>query len=299
MREKPYELKIYEALLYRKALSSEELQKYRLLQKGYQGECQFDRYVDNLSGEYITLQDLWLPHRNKFFQIDYGLILNNTFFLYEVKNYKGDFFYENNKLFFNTGKEIDDPLTQLRRADSLLNQLLQDLDLQIPIQSSVVFVNPEFTLLQVPRNSNIILPTQLNRYVQQLHADSRLDSHCYQIEKKLKQLALPQSPFQQLPDYSFQELKKGIRCQSCKRLDTKIVGKMSICQHCDEKEQSQTAILRNIEELQLLFPHLKITTTIAQTWLAKGSKRRTQYVLNKYLMKKGEKKGRYYIINKS
>ncbi|MGN8646217.1 nuclease-related domain-containing protein [Gracilibacillus sp. HCP3S3_G5_1] len=91
-RAKPYELQIYEALLYRKELSSDEVKKCKVLQKGYEGELLFDRYVENLSGEYLILQDLWLPHRNKIFQIDYGLIINNTFFLYELKNYKGDFF---------------------------------------------------------------------------------------------------------------------------------------------------------------------------------------------------------------
>ncbi|MGP4038744.1 nuclease-related domain-containing protein [Gracilibacillus sp. D59] len=85
-----------------------------------------------MSGEYLILQDLWLPHRNKLFQIDYGLVLNNTFFLYELKNYKGEFFYEKDKLYLTSGKEIDDPLTQLARADSLLHQLLQELDLHIP-----------------------------------------------------------------------------------------------------------------------------------------------------------------------
>ncbi|SFM46959.1 Nuclease-related domain-containing protein [Gracilibacillus orientalis] len=296
-RQKPYELQIYEALLYRKVFSSEEMRKYRILQKGYEGELQFDRCVENLPGEYLRLRDLWLPHRYKFFQIDYGLIINNTFFLYELKNYKGEFFYENDKLYLTSGKEIDDPLTQLARADSLLHQLLQELDIHIPIQSAVIFVNPEFTLLQAPRKSNIILPSQLNRYLQQLYTDSRVDPICYKIAKKLKQVALPQSPFQQLPDFSFTELKKGLRCQSCRQLETKIDGKMCVCDHCGEKEQSQSAILRNMEELQFLFPQLKLTTAVAQTWMGIESKKRILYVLNKYFYKKGKKKGSYYIIN--
>ncbi|MGN8646216.1 nuclease-related domain-containing protein [Gracilibacillus sp. HCP3S3_G5_1] len=204
------------------------------------------------------------------------------------------FFYEKEKLYLTSGKEIDDPLIQLARADSLLHQLLQDLSLQIPIQSKVVFVNPQFTLLQAPRNPTIILPNQLKRYFQQLSIDSSLDPTCYQIADKLTQLALTQSPYQQLPDFTFTELNKGVRCQSCRRLETMIVGKTCLCHHCGAKEQAQNAILRNVEELQLLFPLLKITTAVAQEWLGVESRRRIQYALNKYLTKQGDKKGSYY-----
>ncbi len=72
---------------------------------------------------------------------------------------------------------------------------------------------------------------------------------------------------------------------------------MCVCDHCGEKEQSQSAILRNIEELQLLFPQLKLTTAVAQKWMGIESKKRILYVLNKYFYKKGKKKGSYYIIN--
>ena len=56
-----------------------------------------------------------------------------------------DFNYENERiLLLKDRSEITNPLLQLSRTESLLRQLLIKLNYTIPIESSVVFINPEF-----------------------------------------------------------------------------------------------------------------------------------------------------------
>ncbi|GAE92307.1 hypothetical protein JCM21714_1296 [Gracilibacillus boraciitolerans JCM 21714] len=208
-RRKPRELIMYEYLLRRKSLSHEEMRKYRTLKKGYEGELLFDRYIESLPGDFIFLHDLWLSYRNRAFQIDHILIINNTLYLYEIKNFPGEYYYENEKLYFETGKEVDDPLTQLKRNESLLRQLLYSLGYQIPLQAVVVFVNPpECTLYQAPRTSKILLPTQLKQYFQHLQTSTAIDPIFHKLEEKFESIRLEKSPYEQLPSYNYNDIKK-------------------------------------------------------------------------------------------
>ncbi|SFL44901.1 Nuclease-related domain-containing protein [Gracilibacillus orientalis] len=174
-RDKPYELQLYDALNRRKLLSKEERKKYNKLQVGYQGELLLDDYVGKIPDECIMLQDLSLSFKNRYFQIDSILIINNQLHLFEVKNYQGEYYYEKDKLYLEQGVEVDDPLTQLKRSESLLRQLVSGLGFHISIQARVVFVNSEFTLYLESRHPKILLSTQLNRYFRQFQKNTPID----------------------------------------------------------------------------------------------------------------------------
>ncbi|SHN27244.1 nuclease-related domain-containing protein [Gracilibacillus kekensis] len=295
-RKKPYELILYEYLRIRRGLSSDENSKYRKLKKGYEGELLFDAYIDKIQCDYLSLTDLSFSHNNKFFQVDNILLIDNTIYMYEVKNFLGNYYYENNKLFIEPQQEIDDPLTQLKRSEALLRQLLKYLGFSNQLQAKVVFVNPEFTLFQAPRSSKLLLPSQLNRYFHKFRQCPPLDTSFYQLGEKFQSISLEKSPYTQPPTYQYNELKKGIPCPSCYKFFETVDGRTCICRHCDVRESLQSAVLRTIEEFIFLFPEQRITTDKICDWIQLPvAQKRIRYMLNKNFLQKGKNKGAYYV----
>ncbi|MDX8045589.1 nuclease-related domain-containing protein [Gracilibacillus sp. S3-1-1] len=299
IREKPYELQLYELLNKRKMLSNNESKKYRQLQTGYQGELLFDQYVQHIAGEYLSIKDLSLSFKQRYFQLDQLLIINNQIYLFEVKNYRGEFAYQKGKLYKDQATEIDDPLIQLRRSESLLRQLLAEWKMSFSIEAKVVFVHPECTLYLPSSHPNILLPTQIKSFFRSISPSSISDPAFYSLVIKLKENRLHQSPYQQLPSYHFDELKKGITCKKCGGITQTRHGRTFICNKCNNQELIIEAIVRNIQEFQLLFPDDKITSKRMTEWCGSDVTKRTiQYVLINHFVKKGSHKGTYYINDK-
>ena len=119
---------------------------------------------------------------NTLFQIDSLLIFLKTIYIYEVKNYQGNFYYDSDRLYTQPKSEINNPLTQLNRTESLLRQLLQSLGFHQSVVASVVFIHPEFTLYQAPLSKPFIYPSLLNQYFKKLNKlPLVLHHHCERL----------------------------------------------------------------------------------------------------------------------
>lgn len=294
-RKKPKQLELYEKLAVRKKLSEKEKKEAIQLTKGFNGEKMFDLYMEKMNGDFIVMNDLLLQHNDKIFQIDSLLMLNGILYMYEIKNYKGEYFYEQDRLFKEPHLEIDNPLLQVNRTESLLRQLTEKLGYRFLIKSSVVFINPEFTLYQAPRHTNFLLPTRLNRYFDEISAPTTLDPNFHRLATTLHAIQLEDSPYTQYPTYTYKELTKGIYCSDCSSFLIKLEGQRCICQKCSNVETVAQAVIRHVEEYHFLFPLLKITTAIIYDWCQIiTSKKRIQRILDSHLIKKGKKHMTYY-----
>lgn len=277
-------------------LSEKEKQYFSNLQKGYDGELMFDSFIEKLQSNRLVLNDLLLKSNNTTFQIDTLLIMSDTVYVIEVKNYEGDFYFEKDKLFTRSKVEIVSPLIQLSRTESLLRQLLNNLGFTIPIQSFVVFVNPEFTLYQAPMESAFILPTQILRFIKQLNAKySKITEKHKLIAEKLLSLHLTESPFNKLPAFEYDQLKKGITCASCDSFSLKVEGRKIKCTNCEHVETITSSVIRSVKELRLLFPENKVTTSIVQDWCKiVDSKKVIRKILVDHFEKNGKFRRTYY-----
>jgi hypothetical protein len=167
-REITNDLRLLRYLYLRGGLSETEKQNYLNAEKGFEGEKRFDALLEQfLSSDWLILEDLLLQCNNTYFQIDTLLIFQGKIYVFDVKNYEGEYYIEADQWFSLSGTERKNPLQQLQRTVSLLRQLLQSFGIPLPIESYVVFVNPEFTLYLAPRNLSVILPTH---YCQRLGA---------------------------------------------------------------------------------------------------------------------------------
>ena len=295
-RNESIELPILKTLNSPISLSDKDKQYYFNLKKGNEGEILFDTLTDKLQCECLILNDLLLKVNNTMFQIDALVILSDTIYLFEVKNYEGDYYYESDRLYKKPKSEITNPLNQLSRSESLLRQLLQNLGFNIPIHASVVFINPGFTLYQAPLNKPFIFPTQVNSYIKKLNMITRkLDKKHWLLADKLISLHINDSPFKQIPSYDYNQLRKGITCIKCSSFSISVQGKKCVCKECGYEEEVAVAVMRNVTEFRLLFPDQRITTNVIHDWCkVVESKRRIRKILEKNFKKVGVHQWTFY-----
>lgn len=296
-RTESHELLTMRFLNSRMELTNKDKFRYLKLEKGYEGEVNFDLQTKNLQEERYILNDLLLEVNNSTFQIDSMFISQGVIQLFEVKNYEGDCYFESDKLLsVNSGREYTNPITQLTKCTTQFRLLLQSLKQNYLVESFVVFINPEFTLYQAPMNQPIILPTQVNRFFRDLNnTPSKLNDGHKNLAQKILSLHQTKNRFSVLPEYEYEQLQKGITCLRCKSLSVAVEGRKCVCRKCRNEEAIEAAILRSAKEFKLLFPDRKITTNAIHEWCkVVGSKRKIREVLEKNYKKSGVHQWTYY-----
>jgi len=283
-RKESKELLILKALDKRMLLKEKDKRHFLHLKKGYDGEKRFDEVTESLLNDCYILNDLLLPANGTVIQLDAVIITSEQIYLFEIKNYEGNYYYEKDRFYTIHHKEIANPLNQLRRSETILRQLLLGLGWNNPMSSAVVFINPEFTLYQAPITLPFIFPTQINRHFAKIKTTSRTLTERHRLlAEKLISLHIEDSPFIQLPNYEYSQLKKGMICKKCSSFSLTVDGKLAICQQCGIEESIEEAIIRSVTEFTLLFPERKITTKGMEEWCSHPiSYKRIKRILEKY-----------------
>jgi hypothetical protein len=291
------ELRILRSLNYRMKLSDKTRSHYLYLEKGFIGEKIFDDWVERYINGGLNLNDLLIESSNSISQIDSLLLTQGKIHLFDVKNNEGDYFIEGDKWYTNCKIEIKNPVYQLKRCETLLRRLLQTYGFNPPIESHLVFVNPEFHLYQAPINLPIVYPTQIKRFLEKLNMKtSSPTADDYKLAEQLLSVHMKESPYTRLPEYSFEMLDKGI-VSSCCGLFLQVLNEDSlVCSKCHHEESTTSAVSRSIEEFVFLFPHMKITTNIIHEWcgVIKSKKAIRRIILLKYKIT-GHGKYTYYV----
>lgn len=290
------ELRILRSLNARTTLSKKEFQYYLNLERGYKGECWLDKRLEVLPEQVLILRDLTYEVNHTTFQIDTLLIFQEKLYLLDVKNNDGDYYIEDGVWKTAHGIAIKNPQHQLTRCATLLRQLLQSIGFNLNITGKLVFVNPEFTLYQAPRTSEIVFPTQLNRFIDRLKTEScNLGHQHHRIAKQLLEKRVKENRHETKFEYHFDQLKKGILCNDCYRFMMRYDSRNVICRKCKKKESNDSALLRNIEEFRFLFPSEKLRTKCIYQFCGlivpeSGIRR----VLNKYYCLTSQGRSAYY-----
>ncbi|MBX9971738.1 nuclease-related domain-containing protein [Cytobacillus firmus] len=295
-RNEPEELKMLQCLHRRMRLSPKDYSHFLNLEKGFSGEKKFDELLEHSPEEWIILNDLLFDYSNTIFQIDSLLITGGCIYLFEVKNYEGDFYIEQDRWYkAPSNAEVMNPLLQLQRSESLLRRLLHELGVKTPLKALLIFINPEFQLYQATMNLPAIFPAQNKRFMDNLILKSQpANKRHTMLAEKLMSLHLEDIPFGRRFEYTFEELEKGIKCSSC-GLFMSLLNKNNLKCSCGSIERTEFAILRSVEDYKILFPQEKITTkSIHMFCNIFNSKRSIQKILSKHYQLNGFGKTSYY-----
>jgi hypothetical protein len=229
--------------------------------------------------------------------MDSLLLFQKLVHLYEVKNFEGDYYIENDIWYSASGNMIKDPLKQLSDNESALKRLLQEFGLTYSIEPYLVFINPEFTLYNAPRNSSIILPTQLNRFMKKMNRmPSRITEKHSMFSEHLMLRHLEKSPYSKVPNYSYDTLRKGMFCKVCYGM-FHFSNERLICTGCGCEESLDSTVLRSIEEFVLLFPNMKLSVNTIFDWCSVvPSKKTIRRILKQHYDVVIKGKESYYVI---
>ncbi|GAA0328352.1 hypothetical protein GCM10008967_18560 [Bacillus carboniphilus] len=292
------ELRIYRVLDGRNSLSEKDKQQLWKLERGFEGEMEFSRLVMERDIEGILLNDLLYEYKGSLFQVDKLLLINNSILLLDIKNHEDDYIIKEGKWHNErTGQDIRNPVEQLNRCETLLTNLLQDLGNKNALESSLVFVNPEFFLYNAPVDQPIIFPSQINRFLNKLQKKSlSVKKSQFILAEKLISLCKKENPFTRVPPYNFEELKKGVLCERCRRFMRKLRGRTLVCDGCGSLERVESAIVRGVKEFVLLFPEKKVTTNHIYEWCkVVESKHTIRRVLSEHFEVVGKWKSTHFI----
>ncbi|MGP4041791.1 nuclease-related domain-containing protein [Gracilibacillus sp. D59] len=294
-RKKPLELQLYDVLSKRKELSNAERKKYQRLRRGYEGECVFDSFVDAQTGSFYVLHDLQLIFYEKFFQIDSVIITNNTMYIFEVKNYLGEYYFNNDALCMGENIEVENPIHQRNRSESLVRRFLQYHGFSLTVKAYIIFMHPQCTVYQTPSHKQILFRSNLQSFLQKLSTNSYITQQDMQLSELLLSSHVTKHPFEQFPSYQIKELRKGIICKECESFSISIINKTVFCQTCQNKELVELTILRHIREYLLLTSTNKVTTNDIYQWCDRAvSEKRIIRVLHKYYKKQNDQRHTYF-----
>ncbi|WP_163582665.1 nuclease-related domain-containing protein [Gracilibacillus saliphilus] len=294
--KKPYELQVFEALDSRFTFTQKEISYFHNLKLGYEGEKTFEQLLrDSFNDDYLIISDIRLEVGTTSFQIDSILLTADTLYFFDVKNLPGNYIHIDKRWYKLPNKEVNNPLLQLKRSETLMRQVLQELHADIQIECYDVFVNPEFTLYQAPMNKQLILPTQLPQLMRDLATKPPATASQQLLAKQLIARDIGKYQYPKIPKYRYHQFKKGFRCSKCYKLSVYIEGRNCICTNCQQMESIQHALMRTVKELLLLFPDKKLTTNLIYDWCGKGySKKSIQRFLDRNFQKVGVRQWTYY-----
>lgn len=283
----------------RTTLDEESRKQLINLKKGIKGEDLFDALVKKvLNKNVLVLHDLLLIHNGSTFQIDSLLITSSAIYLYEIKNYQGNFINDNGHFMTNSGKEINNPTTQLKRTETLLRKVLMDMDFDYEVKGYVVFTHPTFYLYQAVDSDPFIFSPQFESHFRSVNSQSRpLSTEHEYVSDTLIRLQREEAPYQkQLPDYTYQDFKKGINCSQCTSLNTRITQRRAYCNECGYNEELSKTIIQNMKQFRFLFPEIRLTSAVLSDWMGESVKMaRLACILKKECIRMGYSKGTYYI----
>lgn len=270
-REKPYKLQVLELLQHRIVLTSEGCKELSNQTSGYTGEVRWDEFTRQLTCDCLILNDLPLIESGTDFQVDALIITPEEIGLYEVKNYGGEYLYNDGFLeAVHSDLSFHSPTERVNRHTSLLRSLLKKHHFTMPIKQYVVFVHPEFMLYDASLYKKVLLLSTLPAHFRKLNkcTDALCEKH-WQLAQKLCELSDQTEPYVRgIPKYTYEECKKGAICEQCGCFIRKIQYKSKLCkcEKCGHKELVYKAILRHIREYCLLFPLRRLSIAAIFDW---------------------------------
>lgn len=110
----------------------------------------------------------------------------------------------------------------------------------------------------------------------------KLNNKHRKLAELLVSLHITKSSYTQIPTYHYSQCKKGITCSACDSFSITVEGRNCRCLECGQVELVESAVLRIVEEIKMLFPDMKITTNLVHEWCCVvGSKKRISRILEK------------------
>lgn len=230
-------------------------EQYQVIKQGFEGEKQFASLLNEIEGLW-WIYDLQIKNYNQI-QFDFLVITDDEIIQFEIKNFTGDYYYDNQKLYRSSGYVAKDLINQFEVAHDGLKRVIQKYNINRRVKSYIVFIHPTFTLHGDLRSKvDILVNSELYKLKEMVSNNFKYD-HNKLIYDKLKSLHQPfLTNNKHFKKIQFDEINGGVRCTKCRKmLQTELIynkRKYLNCNHCGTVLMRSDIIIKSLKELYLL-----------------------------------------------
>ncbi|MBO0587077.1 NERD domain-containing protein [Sporosarcina sp. E16_8] len=237
---------------------------YKNCRAGFAGELRVDNFLEELELKmpYYVLQNLTIKVGKKRVQIDTILIHPNFILVIEIKNMRGEFYFDPvNKHFYRLNDEgkkegMRNPEAQLSRSTTIIDSFLRDKGIEMSAKGLIVFVSRAGIVMQASEKWKTIPLDSLVEYIELLEDQTKRvvpSETCKRLALELLAEDRPEK-LVSIVDYynvSVDKVKKGVRCPGCNYIPMLRKHSRWCCGKCGE--ESRDAHLNTLQEYRLLF----------------------------------------------
>lgn len=266
-RGKSKELTYLETLSTRAELTTNENKTLDRLRKGYEGEKLYDQILDEVGHDAVNIyRDIWIKADKSLAQIDSLIISDDLVIVNEIKNYSGQYKYENNIWHVGKFQISDDPIIQVKRASSKLIKIFRENNISVNVDSKVIFPNPYFILSTNDEicKISVIKRDRIKNYFRTFNTLPNWDKS-RRIIDIIDSYRVPEPGYTEQADYD--RLSLGRYCFRCKSFNLENFRSYTECKGCNYKVNNKMHVLKAVQDYEVLFHGQKVTTTAIEKLL--------------------------------
>ena len=296
-RKTSKELLFYRALSFRDYLSEQEGKKLSVLERGYEGECIYDKVFEQTSGQTVLVfRDIYLKIEDSVAQYDSLIVSDGEITVNEIKNFSGLYRFENDKWYIRDFEVPDDPVSQLKRAMNKLKRLSYGSPLNFKVSGKLVFPHVEFSLQTSDRalQDIVIMHSGLRGYLKEFQ-NMYAGRHAEAIAAAVSKHIIENPYFDKKAD--FERVRKGVYCGKCGSFELRKSHYYLNCGRCGCQETKETHMLRAMSDFKALFLEDRMTKQKFMRFInCAVSGRTAQRMLNKYCERIDQGSHTYYLF---
>lgn len=258
-RGMPIELLYYNALSSRKDFNRQEQYEKEKLQKGYEGECKYDQILDEVGHDNIyIIRDVYLKTGNTHTQYDTIIISENRVVINEIKNFTGDYHFENNRWYRNNRAVNDNAFAQLDRAKGKLMNLMDASEINVKVEAALIFPSDDVRVISEDQRiwQHTIVRNHLRKYLRQFH-NERVGNKAKNIANIIRNVIVDNTYFSETADIN--QLQRGLYCSECGSFNLIKKRFQYACQECGTIESLDSHLLRAMYDHKYLFYNQPMT----------------------------------------
>lgn len=302
--KRPTELDFY-LVANRRQLLKTPKEKYKLnrLIAGAEGERIVLEYLKEFGEKHwVVLPNLWLNYFGNF-ECDLILLTNHKCYLFEIKNYKGDFLYKDGIIKIDGTQKNFNPIQQTRRNYRNLQEIINKVYPHVVVEGATLFtgINNAVFIESEVSDIQIIPRCYLKWYIKQIIKEERNNQERLINAKgiinqflkyEIQQSYLPDS----LSEEQMSIARKGIYCAKCYDYQVK-VNRFNVECRCGYKEDRKVAVLRTIYDYAVLnYDKELLRNHLLKFINGQASKTYLVNLLNEYLTAIKKSRSSYYIV---
>lgn len=276
-------------------LNLDQRKELYINQTGLEGEMYFKAILDTIVDvKYVYNLEIGTSNH---IQIDFLVVSSAKIYIFEVKHYTGDWYFEEDYIKCTNSLRYPSPHIQTNKIENKIQSIVNTHNLPREVETIIIFTNSHFNLHgKRPQNQAILLPQELSRVPQLIDTNNQEANQ--EILNIFKQYESIHSTFYQ-KDINILEDKvaSGLRCPNCRKLFTIAFKKNKHnyrCCYCRKDLGYEELIYFNLKEL-FIIKRKPFDFKEAKAWCYPIPIHTVRRVCNKYFKNTNMRNKKFYL----